>query len=416
MLLFQIQKNLFTKAVSKVAASLTKTQNPADPSQYIVMKADQGQSSISLTVVNQGVVTRTVIDAAGDLLKIKADGVFVIQGDVLNEILSRTTISEMVNVDFEKSTGNEVIKNPDPNEQPLALSGHLNFSWNNAVTDKEEWLVPCIDSASLNIPTNAKIDVTADGRMFVNAAEFGRYVRQVGIAVGKDSGDASYRNVLIRTDGQILELVSAMITQLAWATTPNVRRASGKFSMTIPYVELMLACSMLDPESDVEIIYNNTTPPTAVFAQDLVYSDRAVGKTQLRLTCSMDKFVNFEKTIKALDFRNSCKVKTQQFRPITSRLDIVRPARTTLTVDASKNSMTFAKQEAGRVFAKGLGIPISDGEGDPLKLEVSSRNLLLAANAAEGDDIEIKFSGEASLYCMILSENMKCYFAPFTGN
>jgi len=414
MRLFQTQKNLLTEAVRWPAGGLLKASSPTDPSQYLVVKTAGKKLEVVLT--SQEISIKVVIDKAGDLLKVDSDGTFVLKGDVLKEILARSTVMDMVNIDFDKTAAGETVKGAKPEDAPVVLLGNWVLSWNNSLNGKEEWAIPVVDTASIDVPTNPAIDLKGKNRLTVNAGEFAKHIRQVGIAVGKDLGDTKFRNVMVRTSKNanmtLYEVAATNKYQLA-IVKAEAASASDDFSMNIPYSAAFLASRLLNPEQNVEIIYNEGSPGTAVFSQDIVYGgDTVVGAVYFRITCSNEAFAKFEKGIKSLSYRNVCKMKTQQIKPLCNKLEIFQPAKTEVVLDTKQKALFFSKKEAGRGASKGLALPITDIEGDDFDFDISSQFLTQAVNNAETDEIIWKFSGKQSLTCMILSPNLTVYFPP----
>jgi hypothetical protein len=415
-MLFQIQKNLLAEVIKITAGALVKGGDPTDPAQYLAIQNKDKKLQISFT--SPELVIKVILDKADDFLKLDQQGLHFVQGEIVNDLLQRTMVMDKITVDFGKGAAGESLKGEDPSQQPLQVAGNLILSFPNSVTNNEEWTIPCIDQVAINISGDPAIDLTGTEKLTVKSKEFSAFVKQVGMAVGKDSGDAKYRNVMIRTNkspGQVYDIIGNSMVQLAWAKS-TAESVSGQFAMTIPYQDVLTASRLLNPELNVEIIYNKGTPGTAVFVQDVVYGDKPVGKAYFRVTCSSEKFTNFEKVINSLSFSNSCKIKSQQIKPVCNQLDILKPARTQVVLDPKKSALIFSKSEAGRGLGKGIGVPATDIQGDKFEIEVSSRHLTLAVFNAEADEIEWKFSGPRSLSSMVLSPNLVTYFQPYTDD
>jgi len=406
-MLFKIHKNLFTEIVSRIAPAFVKTTNPQDIGQYLVLKLDKKKNLLTAIVNRQEVTVKIEIDGDGDLLTIEEDGVFVINGEPLYELLSRSTVIDQIVINFDAKK--DVIKAQDPSQTAISLLGSMEVLFPGG----ESWSFPVLDLASIPVPTNPTIELKGDDHFKVNAQEFSKFILQVGMAVGKDNLDARFRNVLIRTTGNRYEIIATTGIHLAWVRA-LCKEMSGEFSMTIPHEQTMLVTNVSSPELDLTIVHHKGTPGSCVCHQEFLYGERSLGKIMIKTTCSPEPFAKFDKMIKNLDFISSLKLKTQQFKPICSRMDIFTDPRTTVAVDTKKGTLVFSKVEDGKVRAKGITIPFSAVSGEPINLLVSSRHLLLAVSNAEADEIEWKFSGQKSLTCMILSDNLMTYFAPFT--
>lgn len=406
MLLFKVQKSLFTDAVRRIQPALVKTKNPADIGQYLVLKLDSKKSLLTMIVNDQEVTVRITIDKAGDLLKISGDGVFVLRGETLYELLNRSNILDEITFNFEAKK--DVLKPDDPSQPPISLLGNIDILF----PGDEVWSIPVVDTATISVPVNPTIESKGDDHFKVNAQEFGKYITQVAMAVGPDNLDARFRNVLIRTVGNRFEIVSTTGTNMAWARA-LCKEMSGEFSMTIPHKQTMLISKIASPELDLVLLHTKGTPGSSVCSQEFLYGEKEIGTLQVKATCSPEPFAKFEKHIKSLSFVSSLKIKTQQLKPVCARMDLFSNPRTTVVIDSKKSTMSFSKIEDGRAKVKNITIPFSDLQGEPVNLEISSRYMLLAVTNAEAETIEWKFTGNKSLTCMILSDNLETYFSPF---
>lgn len=406
-MLFETQKRLLTDLVNRGASALVKSTDPADPSRYTVLSSD----SKKLTCLNVGlsIVVRQVVDRAGSDLILGAKFTHAIEGELLNAILTTSNIIDKIFVDFAPSSANEVIKSDDPNKAPVGLLGNLVVKFPGG----EEWEGAVVDMKAVNIPTNPTFDMASNVRLVVNAGQLAKYVNQVGMAAGKDGGHPLFRNVLLRAvkAESRLDIVCSTDNHLAVAKTA-LKSATEDFFMTIPHVDMLQAVRVLDPEQDVEIVYNKGTPGTAIFCQDILYGDRAIGSLAVKITAPDEQFPKYEKLVGKLSVANIITFKTQQLRPICPKLEIPRPPHTNVLIDATKKVMILSKKEASRVKMTNVSIPINIVKGDAFQAAFTSRIMGLAINNADADEIEWSFSGPNSLSKMVLSPNLTTYFPP----
>lgn len=418
-MLFQIQKNLFTEAVKVPSGGLVKTTSPSDPAQYLVVKTVG--KALEIIVSSQEVTCKTTIDGAGDALKPEQDSTYAVKGETLEKVLTRTIVHDLINVEFEKSASTETIKTANPADTPMQLLGNLILRWKNQISEEEVWSIPCVDTNSIDVPSNPSFDLSGKDRFKVTGLEFNNFIHQIGIAVGKEGGNAIYRNVLIRASQSRFEIVGSRVDQLAWAQAAPVEAPASDFSFSIPYSHMLTASKMLSDEKDIEIIYNAGSPGTVILSQDVEFGGKVVGKSMIRMTCATEKFVNFEKAISKLDFPWVCKFKTQQIKSICNRLEILQLLRTHVVLDVKKKALIFSKKEAGRGVGKGMALPLTflNPEATDFEIDVSSQHVTYAVSNADADEVEWRFSGKKSLCCMILSEDpskLKTFFSPLDDN
>lgn len=408
-MLFQTQKRLLTERVERAMPAVKKATDPTDPAQYVTFQSDG--KSLTQTNVRNDIAVKQVIDNAGDDLKLNGTWAYAFAGEILYEILTKSNVLDKISATFEP--GADTIKSQAPDKQPVNLLG--NFAIN--FPGEEKWEIPVVDFNSVSIPTNPQIDLNGANKMKVPLNEFSQFLAKVGLSVGKDGGNANYRQVMIRSKGAQYEIITATPGTLALAKA-KARSSSGDFSMTIPYEHVLTATKILDPDQDIEIIHNPGSPGTAVFCQDIKYSDRTIGKIYVRLTCSNDPFAKFEKMVNSLSFVNSVTLKTQQLRPICSRLEILKGARTELVIDTAKKSLVFAKKEAGRAKVSNMKLDFVNVTGGDFSISITSRILAECVGNAELEELEWRFSGKSSLSHVRIvhrtdGATLDCYFPPF---
>jgi hypothetical protein len=147
-----------------------------------------------------------------------------------------------------------------------------------------------------------------------------------------------------------------------------------------------------------------------VFAQDLVYGGKIVGRSLYRVRESASKFVQYEPLINSLSFITSCKIKTQQLKAVMAKLKM-DVAKTSCSVDTEKELLIMHKRSAK--VDKMTCVEIYDISGQKLDVNVSSNHLTAAAGACDLEDVELKFSGSKALGQMILGPTLTTYFMPF---
>ena len=402
--LFEIHSKLFSRTVELACGCLDKTPNqlPNSPNQYLVIKPsakDQVLEFVFSSSSKTAIVVR--LDDASDFLKVFESGSYVIKGDVLIS-LAKQAVAEKVTVSFDKGTA----------------GGNLVLSFPNTV-EKEEWSFPCVDAASLDLTVSPKIDV-GDERQFKvdDIADFVRCLVSVGMAVGKDAGNPEYRNVLVRTKGSELDIVSSNVGHLAWGKS-KYETATGNFHFVTPYEQLLTFVKLLDTELPVLFVHNAGEPGTVVVVQEIRYgADKALGRMLLRASCASEPFVKFDTAIQRLRSKLTCRCKAdvQHFISVCHRLAVLQPPETKMVWNKEKEALIFSKQEAGRGTSKGIALPAREMEGkEKFDIVLSSIHLKMIADKAVGEETEIEwlFGEPTDATCIRFASKLETYFWPF---
>lgn len=410
-MIFQIQKNLFAESVRRVAGVLVQGQNnSAEPGQYIVVKTEG--KTLSTCVAAQHIVAKTVIDRYPDI-KINENGSYTITGSMLQKHMSSNNVADIMTAEFKPA---EVDATPaeseaaEDGEEPVSRvvqKGGFVLLLPSKTKTKERYKIPVV---SLDI--NPTIDTTGENRFVVSAGELAKYVKRIGLAYSKDSGNPIFRNCLIRIAGNELEVAVINEQQLAWAKNIPCRNSGKDFSMTVPYEELSSIAGMLVADQDVEVIFNNkSNPATAVFVQDVIYGDKTVGQTLIKVTCAREAFQSFEKTVGKLSFVAEFSANAAGLREHANKLENLKDTPRT-SVSFKNGIMTFSKNEADGEISD-LEMEFSTVNGAPFDFAMSSRILKQIADGSEEEDIRFSLSGKTSLVKCELGSNLTTYFLPF---
>jgi hypothetical protein len=401
--LFEIHSKFLSRMVDLACGCLDKAPNqqPNSPDQYLVIKPSAKNHVLEFVFSTSRIAIVVRVDDAADFIKIHETGVFVVKGDVLRSLLKQATAEKMT-VGFDSGPA----------------GGNLICSFPNAV-EKEEWTFPCIDPTSLDLTVSPKIDL-GDERQFKisNINDFSRCLVSVGMAVGKDAGNPTYRNVLVRTKAEGLDIVSSNIGHLAFGKT-KYETATGNFHFVTPYEQLLTFAKLLDAELPAVFVHNNGEPGTVVVMQEVKYgSDKPLGRVFLRTSCATEPFVQFDATIKKLEAKltNQCKADVTQFVGVCQRLALLQPPETKVVWNKEKEALVFSKQEAGRGTTKGIALPVKDMVGkEKFDLVLSSIVLKMIADKATDEETEIEwlFGEPTDFACIRFSTNLKTYFSPF---
>ena len=410
-MIFRTQTTLFQNVLDCMKVALVKSDQANETGQYVLIKTEGGQ--LCLAVKHQDVVMKVAIDKApADLLEIGQDGEFAVDGSELSYMFKHFDVADKFHVDFVPTEGDKAEPKKESEEeavdaQEIRQLGVLNFNMPTRTKKKncEVWPFPVAE-----VMIRPKIDSKGANRLTLSVANLAKYIGQVELAVGKESGNASFRNVMIRKGDAKYEVVAASPNMLAWVTSDKFVSASGgDFKLVALWEQASRVTKMLVPDQDVDIF---TDGETIVFCQDLLYGSgkEKIGKVEIKISCARDPFAKFEGTIKKLDLKWECKLKREHLRGVCHRLE--RKAnlpRTVCAFNPADEEMSFSKKGV----VKNASVGIADVKGEALEIILSSQYLKACVDAAESEDIIVRFSGVRSLGSMKLSEELTAYFNPY---
>lgn len=395
--MLKIQRNLMYEAVKRAAGAIVVTDDPADYGQYLSIKYTP--ETINLTVTRHDVVSRIIIDKAdSSILEADSPGSFSVRGDRLLEALNGFKTSSTMSVKLKKTDV------ADSDETSVKAEFRM-----PGIKKDDVFSMVCAD---IDIVPN--IDERGTDRVTVNGSKFIKYAKAIGISVGKATHNPGFSNVSLSVEGNDFKMIGINDIHITKAKFLRSDAASSDFQMIIPYEMILTAIKVLDPNQDIEIIYNSSAPRTVVFNQDFVHAGGIIGKFSFRVSCAMEKFVNFEKTLSKLDFPYVAKINTQRLKSAVNAIanNFIDDAKTTVKFDSDSMlelSKTSATDEAS------TNVDFISATGGALELKVSSRHLKLALDCCEEDATEIYFSGERTLVMVKCTsdDTLKTYFKPF---
>jgi DNA polymerase III sliding clamp (beta) subunit (PCNA family) len=404
-MLFQTQKQFFVNILNKVAGLAVPSKNPLDPAQYITVRTVKDKKSLALALCRLGVSIRVNLADAGNLIDVGEDGAYAINAQMIQRLFSNFDIDGNFVVDFvpvkmQKAEGTA--------DEIAALNKLGHFNWNMpslTKKKKERWATACEDAVKdPDFKALDEINKNGGNTFEVDASVLAKFIGRVGFAVGKDQGNPSFRNVLIRIKGQKCEIVTASLNQLALGNFP-IYNPTGDFAMAIPWEDMAAISAVFDqdPERKVKVSYQKGSPGLAFFEQGVKFGDNEnkgdIGRIVVKAGCSSEPFVNFDKIISQLDFRYSCKINRQQLKPVCGRLaQIKEQSRTETVIDSAEQTIEFAKtDDKGRTLLDGIPLDITDVKGGDFGIVISSDYLKGAIDAADANDVEIKFTGTKGL-------------------
>lgn len=420
MLRFTVQKRLFTEMLQRGFPALVKGTSPSDSGQYTVLSSN-GRSLTQITARNELIFKQVIDRAEAEELSASGTWTHVVDGRRLKDVFSMSNAIDKISVEFEPSAVETPAKSAAPNQRPVSHLGNLVIRF----PEDETWDQPVVDAESIGLSVNPRIEAGGKHKLVVRAAELAKFVAQVGMSVGKDGGNTSYRNALIRSKGGRYEVVAATPQHLTLAKAKvGEGGASGDFSATVVYGHLSDAVKMLNPDQDVEVIHNAGTPGTLVLCQTVEYGDRTIGNVQISITCTSEPFAKFEKLVSSLDCPNSVRFNAQKMRQVCGQLGIQDDPHNQISINAEKRVMTI-KNSCSRGKAK-LSVPLSEIKGGDFEAIISNNLMAMSMGNSELEDVEWRFSGKTTLSHMRLVRRtdeqgdevaiLDTYFPPFGGD
>jgi DNA polymerase III sliding clamp (beta) subunit (PCNA family) len=410
-MIFKAQKALLQSVVDPLSKILTNN-GPDDPSRFLGLKS--GNDSVTIYAARQDIAGKVVIDKAsgilttGDVAALAMDPVICALLAKLGRSVDITSKLVPMKTEAKKETKKEDGEEVEDAGPKLVPVGSLHFTVPSLNKTPETWKVPCVEA-----PVEPTIDTSGTDRVTVSSEELAKYIKQVGVAVGKDTGNTAFRNVMLRVSGSDFELVTLAQAKLARTKAAHLG-SSGDFSFIAPYETMALAAGVLDPERNVEIIFNKGANSTVVFSQSISYGDNEVGSLVLRVRCSQDPFAKFEKTLDALDFKTVLKFKREAAAEVLGRVATIRDSvRMDVVVDAAENEVHLNKTDTAGRGCENMSFPLTSITGEPVAFEFSTETIKDFVACAEDDEIEWHFAGPKSLSLMVLSNNLRAYCQPF---
>jgi hypothetical protein len=197
------------------------------------------------------------------------------------------------------------------------------------------------------------------------------------------------------------------------------------FSSILPYDTVLAVSRMCTAEQDVALFVYDGPPEQATFEQDILYATSEIGKATYRVIALSDRFPDYESSVGKLSFISSCQIEAQAIREICATLGVFEKVRTRLTLEVGEAE---TDEEGNEVLPRGeikfdkvdeVGsakreMSVSNVVGDDIVVDVSSRHLQVSIPHAEGETMDLSFSGKHGLGMLGLGGGARVYFQPFT--
>lgn len=412
---FKAQRSLLAQFADRLDGVLQNSNSPNDKGHLLALKTSG--TTLSGTVVRDDLLANVSVDAASlndkDLLNVLRDGSYAISGDQFIQAIKKTSVDGPVTVEFEDSQEGFVNdedqedEDQEDEEDELKAVGALRVEMPGLNKSREEFWFQCVE---LSVPS--KVDADEDSYMTLPAKDYTKYVKQVGVAAGKNNQNIDRSHMLNRTDekdSDVLELVTYDGHRLAWAKIAGAKGT--KVTGITPYELTASVTKLLNPEADVAL-YRTKGPEGLVVAQEVEYGDTVIGRAVYRMYSMSTSFISFEQVIRSTDFRFSCKTKAQYLKHVVKRLSVIDLARTEAVFSPEDEKIIFSKASA-KTRTKGVELPIFDAKGEMLELAVSSRFLEKIVDLCESEDVLFEFSGRKSLIRVVVSPSVNLFIQPF---
>lgn len=394
------QRTLFAEATRRISNAVIKgdVENPG----YFVTLKTQG-SQFSLTVNREDLVATAALDAELiNTLKVSGQGEHSVGGELFIKMIMDTAVEGDASLEYLK-TNSSYQAEEDDREFKGSIRGVL-----PGLVKNERCLLQCIKQAS---PPEIVPDMGTE--VIIAGNKFASLLQKIGIASGKSTGDPSWTQVLVRANGENIDLATFNGLQLGWAQF-NTDKA-GELQARVPYDIMASVSSMLDKETPVCLYapQDKEGPKGLIIRQDIRLGTIKVGVASYRLFAMQEKFPKFEKMVKQLSFRSTCKANLGNLKQTVRRLGVVGISRTKMVFSAAEKTIIFSK-ESSEASSEDIVLPLLHAEGSDVEMFISSRILKAAVDKCEDEEVEIKFTGASGLVLFTVSPDFKMFFQPFT--
>ena len=197
------------------------------------------------------------------------------------------------------------------------------------------------------------------------------------------------------------------------------------FASILPYETVLSVSKMCTAEQDVSLVVSNGPPAQATFEQDILYATSEIGKATYRVIALSDRFPDYENSVGKLSFISSCQIDVQAAKEICATLGVFEKVRTRLTLEVepsegvdedgneilSRGDIKFDKVD--EVGSAKREMNVSNVVGEDIVVDLSSRHLQVSIPHAEGETMELSFSGKHGLGRLALGDGVCMYFQPF---
>lgn len=410
-MLFEIPKVLLSDALKRIGPAMVESMDPAEKGQYLIMN---GKGSTLKAWIKRQEVTAVVEVNSADL-KIGEEFTNTVQGKALYDVLAKVTMSGVVKAEFEANQNKDAAEEAEeaeeeggedgePAQEPVPNIGNVLFMLPSTRKQPEKLRIPSVQWSA-----NPDIQLNGSQRIKLGAELLASMISKVEIAFDKQA-KVSMQNCLIRTKGDRCQLVMMSSSALAKIDGPFIN-ATGDFEVCVNFEQLQKTVKMLDDSTDVEIIVNDGTPGTMIFAQELQYGDAPVGKSYLRISCSKDKFTPYEKTLDKVSYRYHISIKKQQLCELCGKLEAVGGDNSKVTTKFTPDVATYVLSKAGQKGSiEGLVLDVADANGDPFEFKSVSRHWKSVGDKAMVDDIKVSLAGKNQLLKASLGDGYEFYF------
>ena len=416
-----IQNQLLQAALGRINKSIIKGKDPAEVGQYLSLVVNE--KAFTAIVARRDVVSKIVLDIPKLGSMASTDGKWncVFDGDMVSKFLSYARGQDMIHWKYQDVSPEEGQSAPTPQDSDedseeksdllLAETGRITIEAPGFKGKTSRMTTSCF-----RIPVDAKVEAKPDSETVIKGQDLVSVIKLLKTSVGEKTMSDAYNNVLFRVKEGVVTLASTNMVQLALS---NLTPVSSKldFACTLPFDVLALVVGMLDPNADVSV-FMGADSRTMIIAQDIVFGSNNAGKAVYKCLLSTERFPNVEKRIEPIQFKTTCRVRTEEatdaIRCVDAPSDVVR-TRFEISATASEAGLlkVDGKQEIAASFA--LYDCKNDTNTDPTHVILSSEHLAQVLSVA-GEEFTLKFSGHNSMACAEISPTSKMYFMTFPAS
>ena len=175
--------------------------------------------------------------------------------------------------------------------------------------------------------------------------------------------------------------------------------SSEDFSVVAPCLSFSLLTKLVpDSDKDVEVRYvKGDKASIAILSQPFCFGGKEVGKALFRIACSQEPFRKFEKTISALNYKNSIRFVRSQAQSLLNRVSVFKEdPHVVIEIDSTEKTILFRRDERRGAGMDG-GIPLKECKSESFAVVAAFNSLQECFANADADEIGIDFTGLQSL-------------------
>ena len=347
----KIKKDLLLENLNKVSKAIsTKNLIPVLGG----IKFDLNKDGLTLTASDNDITIKTFIPLDKDEMEIKEEGIVVIQGRYILDIV-RKLPDEYINIELLDET--KILISTDNSE--FNLNGISNNEYPKIVLEEsKDYIV-------------------------INNKLFKSIVNQTSFATSNDESRQILTGINFKINGNILECNSTDSYRLARKVVTLITPSKESYDIVIPSKNIIEFTRILN-ESDDNIEIHIFTNKVLFKYQNLYFQTRLISGNYPNTTNLLPKDSLLKITVNISDLYN-----------VIDRASILTSDRekNIVTIETTDDILYVRSQSAeiGRVEEK---MPIDKNNNENIKISFSAKYMMEALKSFDEDKVEINFVGE----------------------